>query len=265
MIIDDNFKSRISLARRCVKLTQGDLAKKVGVVRRQIAAYEAGNSKPREKVLIKLAAALGTTAEWLSMGIGDSPDFRNIKNTITVHEIPIYTHIQISFLNSSNNISPIGFIAAPSNASEKAFALELRGNSMISPDGNGFFDGMIITFEPNDKIDSGDLVLVDGAMKLGSTFRQLIIDQGEWYLSPLNEFYPTIKFTKEMKIIGVAIHAQYYIPKQSFVKNNINGSIRENLTNTELTTDIDSISGKKLNKIYSILQQLLNKYDQEKK
>ncbi|MCG3470827.1 XRE family transcriptional regulator [Xenorhabdus bovienii] len=252
MKIDDNFKSRISLARRSVNLTQGELAEKAGVVRRQIAAYEAGDSKPREQVLINLAAALGTTADWLSLGIGDSPDLSNIKNTITVHEIPVYTHVQASFLKfNKSKMSPTGFIPAPPNASENAFALELRGDSMTSSDGASFYDGMIITFEPDNEVSNRDLVLVDKVTKLGATFRQLHIDQGKWYLFALNNLYPVVPFNDNMEIIGVATHAQYDISqyKDRNIKQNSDAAPKENPSSLQ----------KRLDKIESMLEQLLNK------
>ena len=43
MQIDDSFSNRIAIARNALGLTQAQLADMVGIVRRQIAAYEAGD------------------------------------------------------------------------------------------------------------------------------------------------------------------------------------------------------------------------------
>ncbi|MEI4896930.1 helix-turn-helix transcriptional regulator, partial [Klebsiella pneumoniae] len=76
---DDSFPNRVSIARTALGLTQDELAQKVGVVRRQIAAYEGGEAKPRINALQNLAAALGTTTSWLTSGVGDGPDVSNVK------------------------------------------------------------------------------------------------------------------------------------------------------------------------------------------
>ena len=73
MNFDDQFPSRVSLARQSRGMTQAQLSKLAGVVQRQIAAYEGGEAKPRLRVLQALANALGTTAEWLALGEGQGP------------------------------------------------------------------------------------------------------------------------------------------------------------------------------------------------
>ncbi|WP_109400243.1 XRE family transcriptional regulator [Proteus sp. TJ1640] len=250
MRIDDNFKSRVSLARRSANLTQGELAVKIGVVRRQVAAYEAGDSKPRQQVLINIASALGTTAEWLAMGIGDSPDFSKIKTTITVPEIPIYTQIQASFLKSNKaKISPVGFIPAPKGANENSFALELRGDSMVSDSSISFCDGMIITFDTELNAENGSFVLVDSTDNLGATFRRLNVDQGKKYLTPLNNIYPSYELNSSMEVIGVAIHAQYDLSQHKV--NNQNEIFHPINKQEECTIS------ERLDKIESMLEKLV--------
>ncbi len=130
MNIDDDFKNRISAARQAAELTQGELAEKVGVVRRQIAAYEAGDSKPRKNVLTNLAAALGTTSEWLAEGIGNAPDLSNVIKTITLPLIPVLSYSD-SISNLGNQASFSKFIPALQDIGEKAFAYEIKTNDKI--------------------------------------------------------------------------------------------------------------------------------------
>ncbi|MDX7989287.1 helix-turn-helix domain-containing protein [Xenorhabdus sp. 12] len=259
MKIDDYFKTRISLARQAANLTQGELADKVGVVRRQIAAYEAGDSKPRDKVLTNLATVLGTSSEWLAVGVGEEPNIGDIRKTVTLPEIPLYTAPGTTspnkFYDADGNIiaSPDGFIVAPLDASESAFAIKLHGDSMHSAHSPSFPHNSIITFEPATYANDRDFVLC-GYGDSTFSFRQLIIEQGVIYLNSLNSQYINYPLGDDFKILGIAIHAQLPIPRNS-----------QPIFAPPLWKDITSIVGKKndinkrLDKIESMLEQLLNK------
>jgi transcriptional regulator with XRE-family HTH domain len=63
---DSLFHERVSTLRKSLGLTQTELAKQVGIVQRQIAAYEGGDSKPRDPVLLRLQLQhLELQAGWL--------------------------------------------------------------------------------------------------------------------------------------------------------------------------------------------------------
>ncbi|MDC9623576.1 XRE family transcriptional regulator [Xenorhabdus sp. XENO-7] len=258
MKIDDNFKTRISLARKAIDITQGELADKVGVVRRQIAAYEAGDSKPREKVLINLAAVLGTTVEWLSQGVGDGPELNNVTQTVTVLRVPVYSYEQafeqgLLLLTKKDNefyISSGKYVEVPSGFSNRAFGVEVQGDSMESTSGVSFYHGMIVIFDPAYPAKNGELVLIADLANKTSIFRQLIKDQGYWYLRPLNDNYPIIDITHELELIAVGIHAMYTIPNPSVLrKANYSPSSHGNLSSIE----------KRMERIESMLEQLLDK------
>ncbi|EFO2087220.1 helix-turn-helix domain-containing protein [Escherichia coli] len=209
MKFDDSFPKRISIARAAMGLTQGQLADKVGIVRRQIAAYEAGDSKPRDAVLRNLAATLGTTTEWLAIGVGEGPDVSSIQRTVTVREIPVFSHLSNSYPKGGkfpSDITPIDFIPAPLCAGNNAFALVVTGHSMTSSSGISFPDGYTVCFDPDIQAKPGDFVLCCNGFE--TTFKQLIRDQGHFYLKPLNPAYPMLEISDDMEIIAVAIHAQ---------------------------------------------------------
>ncbi len=207
MNIDDSFKNRIQLVRQSLGLTQGDLADKVGVVRRQIAAYEAGDSKPRINVLNNLAATLGATAEWLAQGIGESPEIGRVRSTITLPLIPILTFTQAANLPSDDNMIGYDYIPAPRLASESTFALKIEGHSMQSDKGISFPEGSIVIFDPDLEAHHNDFVLckLDGYSEV--TFKRLIKDQGQLYLAPLNEMFQIIPIGNHYSIIAVAIQS----------------------------------------------------------
>ncbi|HHL2712811.1 TPA: LexA family protein [Yersinia enterocolitica] len=219
MNFDDSFYKRVAIARTSLGLTQSELARRVGIVPRQIAAYEGGEAKPRIKVLQNLAAALGTTTDWLTMGKGNGPDVSSVKRTVTVREIPVLTHVQSRFetLDELLKIASIkDFIPAPPEANENCFAVEVQGNSMSSGDGISFPPGSIVTFDSSIEAVSGDFVLCILNDETEATFKQLILDQGQVYLKSLNPEFPMIP-TEFLKVVGVAIHSQFRINRSKLI------------------------------------------------
>ncbi|WP_145563067.1 LexA family protein [Yersinia canariae] len=209
MNFDNSFPRRVALARNSLGLTQAELAKKVGVVHRQIAAYEGGEARPREKVLNNLAAVLGASSDWLKCGVGDGPNISNMRKTVTVREIPLLSWIQaISIADDDSTLdgSISDFIPAPIGAGEKAFAITILGNSMDSPSGLSFPAGTIVCFDPEIEAKNGDFVLY--SLNYEATFKQLIFDQGRMFLKPLNNSFMNIEVDENCKIIAVAIHSQ---------------------------------------------------------
>lgn len=218
MHFDESFPKRVSIARAAIGLTQDELAKKVGIVRRQIAAYEGGEARPREKALANLAAALGTSISWLTTGKGDGPDTSHIKRTITVREVPLLTHVQVmgigfDFDDFIKSASASDFIPAPPEAGEYAFAVEVNGNSMESPSGVSFPDGTIIIVDPEEMPDHGDFGLFILSDSNNFTFKQYILDQGKGFLRSLNPLYPLIPVSGVITPIGKVISSQHSFSK----------------------------------------------------
>ncbi len=56
---------RIAFRRKQLGMTQEELAERVGTSQRQISKYETGKQDPTGDVIIALAFALDTTADWL--------------------------------------------------------------------------------------------------------------------------------------------------------------------------------------------------------
>ncbi|CAM3429458.1 LexA family transcriptional regulator [Salmonella enterica subsp. enterica serovar Montevideo] len=256
---DDSFPKRVAIARNAIGLTQEQLAHYAGIGRRQVAAYEAGTSRPRKDVLVNLAVALGTTTDWLAMGKGDGPNTGHIKRTVTVREIPLLTHAQafsgiVDFDDFLDGTSAVDFIPGPPDASEYAFALTVNGESMQSSGTPSFPDGSIIIVDPQITPENGDfgIFIIDGGE---TTFKQFVIDQGKGYLRSLNPQYPVIPTSCEPEAIGKVIAAQQsfnhkWVDNYSFFNNEMpvfkgknDESFEERLTAIE-------------NKLDMILQQL---------
>ncbi|EOU4995453.1 LexA family protein [Morganella morganii] len=270
MKIDDNFKTRITLARQSMGLTQGELAEKIGVVRRQVAAYEAGDSKPREKVLSNLAAALGASPEWLSHGHGPSPDLSNVRKTVTLIEIPVISLVNsydYFFGKSTGDVGNaiVDFIPAPLGSKTDSFAVEIAGDAMTSSRGLSFPSGTVVVFNPTDQAKIGDFVLCALHPDKALTFKQFISSRSEALLRPLNALYRSMPLNDDTDIIGVAIHSQYDLTaKRPFWDSYPDNDFNPELFPNDLWMDYEKETPRRgssvlsrLDKIESMLENLL--------
>jgi len=83
--MDSQFGKRLAHARAAKNLTQRELAETIGITWSQISRYEAGKAKPRLAVLLKLAEALGKTADDLT-GVESEESGREITLMLTEPE-----------------------------------------------------------------------------------------------------------------------------------------------------------------------------------
>ncbi|CDG21781.1 Repressor protein CI [Xenorhabdus poinarii G6] len=92
--------------------------------------------------------------------------------------------------------------------SQRAFWLEVKGNSMVSPNGLSIPQGMIILVDPEVKPAPNNLVVakLDGEKEL--TFKQLITEGYDKYLKPLNPQYNMIPVNDHVQIVGVVMEAK---------------------------------------------------------
>ena len=84
--------------------------------------------------------------------------------------------------------------------SHETFALRVLGDSMMPE----FPDGCIVVIDPAGVIESGCHVIADLENE-GYIFRQLLIKEKHYYLTPLNSGYPTIEITDLTAVKGVII------------------------------------------------------------
>lgn len=194
------FWKRLSEARALNSLTQKELAELSGVSQRQISAYESAKSWPRDAVLIRLAKALGTTPEWLSLGEGNGRVKARISPAEISKKIPILTNDELfDWLTSLGNenvsprIHPVNY-----EVSNLAFAMVCEDDAMAAADdfGFGFPKGCLVVFEPSIEVEDQDFVLA--CMENGKTsFRQFFSGFRTSKLMPLDKRYPEEGLTAE--------------------------------------------------------------------
>ncbi|HYG96666.1 MAG TPA: helix-turn-helix transcriptional regulator [Solirubrobacterales bacterium] len=75
----DRFAANLRSARKAAGVSQEELAERCELHRTEVSLLERGGREPRLGTLIKLATALGTTAEALCTGIGWDAKAREYK------------------------------------------------------------------------------------------------------------------------------------------------------------------------------------------
>ncbi len=86
-----------------------------------------------------------------------------------------------------------------SQCGREAFALQVLGDSM-QPE---FQEGHIIIIDPDAVVESGNYVLAKYEEEY--IFRQLIIEDNQYFLKPLNENYPTLSIPNLEAVQGVIV------------------------------------------------------------
>lgn len=189
MKFDEQFAARIAAHRAGYGLTQAQLALKVGVTPRQIAAYEGGQSKPRPAVLMRLANAFGVSPEFLAGGdsLYEDQSFKGVRvknsNSIVLTRdftmkgnIPLISKDSlVDWLDSAKHdeVKVHSRFYSHLPVSDLAFALIIDEPAMAASDAFGF--GIprktLVAFDPSIDAEDQDFVLAlmpDG----GTLFRQ---------------------------------------------------------------------------------------------
>jgi SOS-response transcriptional repressor LexA len=217
-------KDRLRVARVDARLTQAQLADKIGVSQTAINKIEIGATlKPRN--LLEIASALNVDPTWLSRGekriilneknhIGglnrrSSVIIKNTSSDKIEHlMMPVISWVQAGTWCESVLFSTIEdefteWYPCPEKHSPQAFALKVRGESMY-PD---FIDGDIIYVDPEVKAENGSCVIIIQNGDTEATFKQLIVDGSNRYLKALNPNWPTqfIEVLPDARICGVVI------------------------------------------------------------
>ena len=169
------------------------------------------SADPRTKTLAPLAEYFGVTVEDLlsknlqtgvDANVSLAPDFKG--------KIPIISFVQAGnwCLNPSayelNEIPE--FISTTKSHGPRTFGARVQGMSMYNPGHKISFEpGDIIVCDPDKEYHNNDLVIAMLSDSSESTFKKLIIEDGQMYLCPLNPNWQpqVIPLTPTSIILGV--------------------------------------------------------------
>jgi len=199
---------RFKLARENAGLSQDEVAINVGISQPAYAGIELGytetpkNIKKYEKIF-----GNGVTAQWLQFGTGFNP-FTD--RQIPEGHVPIIPWNMVKDWTEGNRDKAIeenfGTAWAISGSMD-AYALKIEGDAMVSATGQeiSFRPNQIVIAEPEKKPTPNSYVVVIPKGSTEAVLRQYIKDGGDFYLSPLNNKYPSKLKNNEDLICGVVI------------------------------------------------------------
>lgn len=210
---------RIRNRRKELKLTQKQLATALkGVSHVAVSQWESNTTKPNAENILDLSIVLQCEIAWLLRGKGES---NVVPASIGMAKVPLISYVQAGQWTSVDELretcGDFDYILTALEVSENAFALEIKGDSMM-PD---FIEGDIVIIEPNLQPSAGEFVVaVNGNYE--ATFKKYRplgeVDQfgrEHFELVPLNPDHHSLSTHKqEIRIIGTMIEHRIYRRKR---------------------------------------------------
>lgn len=250
------YAERLNWALNVSKMTQTDLARRIGVTPQSIQHLCDPQKHARgSRNTVAIAAATGVVAKWLATGKGDAieeerppsdsleyaewvksigpPTLKSSKDASTpigMREVPLLNYVQAGAMAESAPNFPVDeYLLTDLDLSERAFALEIKGKSMVAPPGSGedsFNEGDRIIVDCDTTPLPGDFVVAkngpDGEHgEHAATFKKYrprgADEHGRevFELVPLNPDYPTMRSDRQpIRIIGVMMEHRKYRKKR---------------------------------------------------
>lgn len=132
----------------------------------------------------------------------------NLENKIDIQgRVPLISWVQAGdFCESADIFEPSSaeeWVPCPMAHTDTSYALRVQGSSMEPR----FREGDVIIVDPDVSPDPGKFVVAKRAGDHAATFKQLMMEGGEFYLKALNPAWPEpiIKLSEEWHVCGVAI------------------------------------------------------------
>lgn len=229
----ETINDRISARRRAQKMSQDELAKRIGITRVSISKWESGLNQPKGRYLNDLATALGVTVDWLLTGDGEArgqptpeamPGYHNVEPAVIPQgtRVPVLSYVQAGHWHEMCEQATafdgnVEYVTAGVDVGPCGFGLWLRGKSM-----EPFFkEGDLIIVDPEEAPQPGDFVVAKNGSE-EATFKKYrprgIDESGQevFELVPLNDDFPTMHSDRQhIQIIGVMVEHRSYRKRQT--------------------------------------------------
>lgn len=214
-------KSRMAKALVLAKKSPTQIASETGLTDSAISQLLSGKTKNlRANTAIKLEAATGVRASWLVTGEGPKMSGSAAGNVsqseVGTIRIPLINYVQAGVWTTVyDNFQPGDadeFLLTSMDLSEHAFALEIKGDSMLPE----FKPGDRVIIDPLVQPNPGDYVVAKNGDE-DATFKKYrprcMNERGDavFELVPLNEDYPSMRSDiTPIQIIGTMIEHRKY-------------------------------------------------------
>lgn len=210
---------RIRARRKELRLTQKDLAAKVGVSHVSISQWEKDETSPRGDNLLALAKAMGVTAHYISTGEEAASNVS--PSTMGTKRIPILSYVQAGLWTESQEIrdydGSMSYLLTDGDYSDRVFALVIEGDSMTPK----FNAGDRIIVDPDVLPIPGDFVVARDDVKNRTVFKKYrptgidLRGNDVYELVPLNDDFPTLRSsTGKLTLLGTMI--EHRISRKSY-------------------------------------------------
>lgn len=196
-------------------LSENELGRRASVPQPTIHRILHGDSKtPRKATVEKLARSLGVTPEWLLFGSTHGDVLLSNAPQRVTKEYPVISWIAAGAWAESPDVDQLGpnteMLPSECNAGDCGYWLEVQGDSMTPPQGNGFTQGMRVLVQPEGfDLVSGKYYIALLASTGETTLKQYVRDSGIGYLKPLNPDFKMIVIDDDVQIIGRVVDIKY--------------------------------------------------------
>ncbi|MBF0140587.1 MAG: helix-turn-helix domain-containing protein [Magnetococcales bacterium] len=216
-----NISNRIQIARKHAKLTQKELADRVGVSQTALNRLECGRSKSSRRT-VAIALTCGVDPIWLETGHGEML-LRGAGSGVTpeevakavkdgeFHRVPLFARLPLISWEEAGRLcmEPIesfhptaeAWLPIAPKGSDKTFALRVPDDSM-TPE---FREGEFIIVDPVLPGKHNQFVVACAEGDTAATFKQLMISGSKTYLKPLNTRYPLMDVPGGVRVCGVVV------------------------------------------------------------
>ena len=206
--INEIIGERLKSIRESKGFSQAQLAKLCGYSSAsRIGNYELGERKISADDALRISEILEVSPAELMFG-------SQSEQVISNYQYPLFTKVQAGAFstefNSYTQKDAVSWIPTAKKASERAFWLEVEGQSMTAPPGGkpSFPEGMLILVDPEEEVEFGDFC-VARLLNDEFTYKRLSRDGGIEYLEPLNPRFDLIPINGNCTIIGKVIKSQW--------------------------------------------------------
>lgn len=218
-----SISDRIRSCREALNLTQAHVAKAIGVSRVSVTKWESGQTKPDGENLHLLAKILSKSPEWILYGKEAAKRTDNLQlspiTSASLVKLPVLTWEQAGNWNMSTPAAEIQgiqkWVETMTKTDDNAFMLEVRGDSMVNPNGSPSIpDGSSVLIVPcSEDITelAGKIVLIQLEGAKDVTLKKVAIDGPNVYLLSLNPLYRSIELTGKYQVKGRVSQIHQYV------------------------------------------------------
>lgn len=192
----------------------------------RVSHYINNRRPPSLKDIEVMAIVLKCTPEWLAYGTGTPPKYLFHKNppadqipviawnlvkswhkTYNIEALFPYSNAKSGISSVDDPASSLRYVSVFEKKNDKQFAMEIKGDSMISPVAGrrSFLESDVIIIDPDVPPKSGDFVVALQQGSCDAIFKQYIKDGSSRFLRPLNPQYPLIQLDESIEICGVVV------------------------------------------------------------